>query len=66
MAESPQPSFTCPHCGKTSYHPEDIKHSYCGNCHLFMKDVQHLADQLQISLDHAVRIYRNEAPFPTS
>lgn len=28
-------SFTCPVCGKTSYHPKDIEHGYCGNCHDF-------------------------------
>jgi ribosomal protein S27AE len=27
------PSITCPKCGRASYHPEDIKHRYCGNCH---------------------------------
>lgn len=27
------PSFTCPKCGMTSYHPTDIKEGYCGNCH---------------------------------
>lgn len=26
-------SYTCPKCGMTSYHPEDVKHKYCGNCH---------------------------------
>jgi hypothetical protein len=28
-------SFTCPRCGKTSHHPEDARHGYCGNCHDF-------------------------------
>lgn len=28
-----QESYTCPKCGMTSYHPEDIKNQYCGNCH---------------------------------
>lgn len=28
-----QPSITCPICNKTSYHPEDIRQGYCGNCH---------------------------------
>jgi hypothetical protein len=32
------PSLTCPHCKRTSYHPEDVKHSYCGNCHLFLNE----------------------------
>ncbi|KKM23194.1 hypothetical protein LCGC14_1617650 [marine sediment metagenome] len=26
-------SYTCPECGMTSYHPEDVKHEYCANCH---------------------------------
>jgi hypothetical protein len=28
-------SITCPVCGMTSHHPEDIKQGYCGNCHAF-------------------------------
>jgi coenzyme F420-reducing hydrogenase alpha subunit len=28
-----EPSITCPTCGKTSYHPEDIKQRFCGACH---------------------------------
>lgn len=27
------PSITCPKCGRTSYHIDDIRHRYCGNCH---------------------------------
>lgn len=26
-------SFLCPRCGRTSYHPDDEKHGYCGGCH---------------------------------
>ena len=26
-------SITCPVCGRTSYHPQDVKEGYCGNCH---------------------------------
>jgi len=26
-------SFTCPRCGAVSYHPEDVRHGYCGRCH---------------------------------
>ena len=29
------PSFTCPTCGATSYHPDDVRHGYCGHCHAF-------------------------------
>jgi ribosomal protein L37E len=28
-----QPSITCPRCGRTSYHPDDIREGYCSNCH---------------------------------
>jgi hypothetical protein len=28
-------SYTCPVCWRTSYHPDDEKYSYCGNCHDF-------------------------------
>lgn len=31
----PQPSITCPKCKMVSYHPQDISHKYCGNCHAF-------------------------------
>lgn len=33
-------SFTCPVCHRTSYHPEDIKHRYCGHCHAFRMESQ--------------------------
>ena len=26
-------TFTCPECRKTSHHPEDLRHGYCGACH---------------------------------
>jgi hypothetical protein len=29
---APTPSITCPRCGMTSYHPQDIEHGWCGNC----------------------------------
>jgi hypothetical protein len=31
----PRASFTCPVCGRTSYHPKDIAEHYCGACHKF-------------------------------
>lgn len=29
------PSFTCPRCYLTSYHPNDLKNRYCGACGIF-------------------------------
>lgn len=28
-------SFTCPTCGRTSHHPQDVRNGYCGACHEF-------------------------------
>jgi hypothetical protein len=28
-------AFTCPVCGKVSYHPMDEAEGYCGKCHRF-------------------------------
>jgi hypothetical protein len=25
--------FTCPRCGRTSHHPDDVREGYCGACH---------------------------------
>lgn len=27
-----RPSITCPDCGRTSYHPEDVRWGYCSAC----------------------------------
>lgn len=24
-------------CGRTSFHPKDVEHRYCGNCHEFLE-----------------------------
>jgi hypothetical protein len=34
-ARTEQPSFTCPECGATSWHPQDVQYGYCGRCHAF-------------------------------
>jgi ribosomal protein S27AE len=31
--DTKQPSFTCPHCGRTSWNANDIRERYCGACH---------------------------------
>jgi hypothetical protein len=30
--------FTCPRCGRTSHHPQDIAEGYCGACHDWTRD----------------------------
>lgn len=32
------PSITCPECGWTSRHREDIREGYCGHCHWWTSD----------------------------
>jgi hypothetical protein len=27
------PVFTCPRCGRSSSHPQDLREGYCGACH---------------------------------
>lgn len=31
-----RPSFTCPKCRRTSWHPDDVVNGYCGACHEFV------------------------------
>jgi hypothetical protein len=35
-------SFTCGHCGRTSYNPEDVRQRYCGACHRYAEPVTHM------------------------
>jgi ribosomal protein L37E len=32
-------AIRCLLCGTTSYNPNDIRHRYCGFCHVFHEDV---------------------------
>lgn len=38
------PSFTCPRCGRTSYHPVDVSEGYCGACHDWTDDSGSMTD----------------------
>jgi hypothetical protein len=48
MTDATRAAFTCPCCGATSSHPEDIAHRYCSRCHAFTGDPElgpaHLAE----------------------
>lgn len=33
-----RPSITCPECGRTSWHPQDVTTGYCGYCHWWTSD----------------------------
>lgn len=33
-------SITCPQCGRTSHHPDDVRERYCGHCHQWHKDMK--------------------------
>lgn len=32
------PAIQCLNCGKISYYHEDIRHLFCGHCHVFHAD----------------------------
>lgn len=36
--DAKEPSFTCPKCERTSYHPKDLEQRYCGACHEFFPE----------------------------
>jgi len=37
-------AIKCLLCGLTSYHPKDVKHLFCGKCHIFhSEDLRKLA-----------------------
>jgi hypothetical protein len=33
------PCLLCLVCNRISHHPNDVKHHYCGHCHLFLDTV---------------------------
>ena len=33
-------AFTCPFCGRTSHNPNDVANRYCGNCHVWIDEIQ--------------------------
>lgn len=35
-----KPHITCPQCHLTSYHREDVRQRFCGNCHEFHEDMK--------------------------
>lgn len=39
-------SFTCPKCFRTSHHPEDERHRYCGRCHESFS--QHISESTDV------------------
>jgi hypothetical protein len=49
-------SFTCPRCERTSYHPKDVEHGYCGACHAHTG-----ADEVIVMYDVPVEVYVDKA-----
>jgi hypothetical protein len=40
-------TFTCPFCGTTTGHPEDVAERYCSVCNVFADDVGRAADAVE-------------------
>jgi len=40
LRQLPPSSWTCPHCGRTSFNPNDLAAHYCGACHHFCDEVE--------------------------
>lgn len=50
-----QPGITCNICGRTSYHPKDVKHRFCSKCKIY-----HATNFVMFS------IYDHPSDFPES
>lgn len=50
--------FRCPVCRRTSYHPRDVQHRYCGFCHEFFPTRDESTEQLR--LDWSRHDFREE------
>ena len=46
-------AITCNTCNMTSYHPKDIEHKYCGNCHVF-HDIEELKEHVEANATKAI------------
>lgn len=53
MAES---TFTCRHCGATSWNPNDALYQYCGMCHHFCLDVDQASRALGLTMKHKTTV----------
>lgn len=51
-------SITCLKCGRTSHNLNDVKHRYCGHCHVFHEDI----DWLRITWAGLIEKIREERP----
>jgi len=39
-------AIKCLRCNMVSYHPKDVEHRYCGNCHVFHDDLRQYSKQM--------------------
>lgn len=44
-------AFTCPQCGRTSHHPDDARHGYCGACHASVDDAPSLMEARDVGAE---------------
>lgn len=40
-------AITCHLCMKKSHHPQDIGYKYCGNCHVYLEDLESAIAQVR-------------------
>ena len=48
-------SVTCPRCGRTSHHPQDVAEGYCGACHDWTSPRQGVARMVRPQLAAQIR-----------
>lgn len=58
------PSITCPKCKMVSYHTDDIKYKYCGNCHNWHEYMNGEAQKtIRKTLDDLNEIFKNQPKY---
>lgn len=56
-------TITCPECGRTSHHPEDVKHGYCGNCHTYRREGPYV-NSLRVTVEVVAGLIPGKDPEP--
>lgn len=55
------PHVTCPACGATSRHPDDVAQGYCGQCHWWTRDYARTVTDVTVEpIDGGYRVKRSD------
>lgn len=55
-------AFTCPVCQRTSHHPDDERHGYCGACNDFTRDARASRWRIGRNVGRTIYVQYGDAP----